>query len=211
MLQRARGIPEIQVAQDGKVPVRIMKVGELRQGRLITGARLRKLPLAPLHQTELVVGCGMFWTQFQRLLQAGLSVVQVAGPRVRDAEIDVRGHHFGRPFGHLEQRGDTRLVPRFVQHAHRRLVVGAHPGRDAHRLRDREPTRIPLDLRLRDGRAHVTRLRHRCLGGLGGAADDESRREHHQNGDATHQRGLHGFTSVGAGSPEGCDTGCRYT
>ena len=73
MLQRARGIPEIQVAQNGKVPVRIMKVGGLCQRRLITRARFRKLSLAPLHQTELVVGggcCGFNSSALFRLASA---------------------------------------------------------------------------------------------------------------------------------------------
>src|SRR5262249_24784770 len=60
MLERARGIPEIQVAQNPKVPVRVMKIGELCQRRLITCARLLKLSLAPLHQTEFVVGHGVW-------------------------------------------------------------------------------------------------------------------------------------------------------
>ena len=79
-----------------KVPVRILEVGGLCQGRLITGARLRKLSLAPLHHTEFVVGGGLFWIRFQRLVQAGLGAVQVAGARVCNAEIDVRCRQCGR-------------------------------------------------------------------------------------------------------------------
>src|SRR5262249_13834989 len=51
MLQRARVIPDIQVAQDGKVLVRIMKISKLYQRCLITSARLPELSLLPLHQT----------------------------------------------------------------------------------------------------------------------------------------------------------------
>ena len=90
MLQRARVIPEIQVAQYGQVPVRIVEIRELRQRRLITSARLRKLSLAPLHQAKLVVGGEVMWIQFQRLAKAGLSVVQVADAGICNAEVDVR-------------------------------------------------------------------------------------------------------------------------
>src|SRR4030095_11201341 len=48
LLHLSRVIPETQVAQNRKVPVRILEVGGLCQVRLITGARLRKLSLAPL-------------------------------------------------------------------------------------------------------------------------------------------------------------------
>src|SRR5205823_14216322 len=61
MLQRAWVVPEIQVAQNGKVLVRIMKIGKLCERRLITSARLCELSLASLHQTELVVCGGMVW------------------------------------------------------------------------------------------------------------------------------------------------------
>src|SRR5947207_14674970 len=90
MLQRAGVIAEIQVAQNGKVPVRILEVSGLWEGRLITRARLRKLSLAALHDTEFVIGGRLFWIRLQRLVQAGLRAVQVAGARVGQPEIRVR-------------------------------------------------------------------------------------------------------------------------
>src|SRR5438067_5723754 len=89
MLQRARVIPEIQVAQNGKVLVRIMKIGKLCERRLITSARLRELSLAPLHQTELVVCGGVLWIGFQRVAQTGFGAVQISSALVRNAEINV--------------------------------------------------------------------------------------------------------------------------
>src|SRR6266566_5137691 len=56
MLHRAFVIPEIHVAQNRKISVRMLEVGGLCQGRLITRARFRKLSLAPLHHTEFVIG-----------------------------------------------------------------------------------------------------------------------------------------------------------
>src|SRR5438046_4453015 len=60
MLQRAGVIAEIQVAQNGKVPVRILEVSGLCEGRLITRARFCKLSLAALHHTEFVIGGRLF-------------------------------------------------------------------------------------------------------------------------------------------------------
>src|SRR5262249_15694825 len=98
VLQSAFVIPKVQVAQNRKILVRIVKVGELRKGRLITSARLRKFSFASLHQAELVVGGGVVWIQFQRPFQASFGVVQVAGVRVCDPEIDVRCRRCGRLF-----------------------------------------------------------------------------------------------------------------
>src|SRR5262245_13073196 len=58
VLQGTLGIPEVQVAENGEVFVRIMKLGGLCKGSFVTGARFRKLLLAPLHHTEFVVGGG---------------------------------------------------------------------------------------------------------------------------------------------------------
>src|SRR6266849_2501819 len=137
MLHRALVIPEIQVAQNRKIPVRILEVGGLCQGRLITRARVRKLSLAPLHHTEFVIGDRLFWIRFQRLVQAGLGAVQVAGARVCNAEIDVRRRQCRHLLGHFAQQGDARFVPLLLQHAHCRLVGRAHFIRDGHALRDR--------------------------------------------------------------------------
>ena len=129
--------------------MRVLEVGGLCQGRLITLARLRKLSLAPLHHTEFVIGDRLFWIRFQRLVQAGLGAVQVAGARVCNAEIDVRCRQCGRLFGDLEQQGDAWLVLRLLQPAPGCLVVGAHLVRDGHALGDREPACIPLNVRER--------------------------------------------------------------
>src|SRR5688572_29273921 len=55
VLEGARVIAEIYIAKNRKISVRILEVGGLRKCRLITGARLRKLFLAPLQHAELVV------------------------------------------------------------------------------------------------------------------------------------------------------------
>src|SRR5216684_5202620 len=134
MLHRARVIPEIQVAQNRKILVRILEVGGLCQGRLITRARFRKLSLAPLHHTEFVIGDRLFRIRFQRLVQADLGAVQVAGSRVCNAEIDVRCRQCGYLLRHFEQEGNAWFVPLLLQHAYRGLVVGAHFIGDAHAL-----------------------------------------------------------------------------
>src|SRR5260370_29005125 len=127
-------IPEIQVAQNRKIPVRILEVGGLCQGRLITRARFCKLSLAPLHHTEFVIGDRLFWIRFQRLVQAGLGAVQVAGAGVCNAEIDVRCRQCRHLLGHFEQQGNARFVPLLLQHAHCRPLAGAHFIRDGHAL-----------------------------------------------------------------------------
>ena len=134
MLHRAHIIPEIQIAQNCEVPVRILEVRRLCQGRLITRARLHKLSLAPLHHTEFVMCHRLFWIRFQRLVQAGLGAVQVAGTRVCNAEIDVRCRQFRHLLGHFEQQGNAWFVALLLQHAHCRPVVGAHFIRDGHAL-----------------------------------------------------------------------------
>src|SRR6185437_13761469 len=90
MFQRARVVPEVQVAQNGKIPVRVVKVGKLCQCRFVTRARLLKFSLAPLHQAELVVCGGVVWIQFHCLAQAGLGAVQIPSASVCNTEIDVR-------------------------------------------------------------------------------------------------------------------------
>src|SRR5262245_16179320 len=62
MLQRAVAIAEVEVAEDGEIPMRVMKVGKRREGRFVAGARLRELSLATLHQPELVPRNGLLRT-----------------------------------------------------------------------------------------------------------------------------------------------------
>src|SRR5262249_29889156 len=90
VIERARFIADKQVAQNGEVPVRFTRIGGLGQRRFVTGARFLKLSLTPLNETEFVVGRGLLWFQFQRLIQAGLGVLVVAGSLVRNSEIDLR-------------------------------------------------------------------------------------------------------------------------
>src|SRR6185369_5701695 len=39
----ASTVAQVEVAEDGQVPVRVVEVGELGQGRLVAGTRLREL------------------------------------------------------------------------------------------------------------------------------------------------------------------------
>ena len=117
--------------------MRILEIGGLCEGRLITRARFRKLSLAALHHTEFVIGDRLFWIRLQRLVQAGLGAVQVAGSLVCHAEIDVRRRQRRHLLGHFEQQGNALFVPLLLQHAHCRLVVGARFIGDGRTLGDR--------------------------------------------------------------------------
>jgi hypothetical protein len=145
-----------------------MEVGELREGRLVAGARLRVLPLAPLHQSQLVVGDRVLRVQLQRLHQAGLGAIEIVRALVGDAEIDVRRRQGGLALEHLQDQGDAGLVALLLQHAHGRQVVGPHPVRDAHALRDGEPAVLLLDL-------------HACGAALGRLARRRGVRGHGQD------------------------------
>src|SRR5690606_28103354 len=88
MLQRARGVAQVQVAENGEIPVRVVKVGELRQGRLVARPRAREVSLAPLYQPELVVGDRVVRIRFERPLQARLGT-STSASRTRARETSI--------------------------------------------------------------------------------------------------------------------------
>jgi hypothetical protein len=136
MLKRARGIPEIQVAEDREVPVREMKVRELGQRRLVAGARIGELPLRrSTKPSSLYGGRGVADSDSSALRRLASAWSKSPVRAYANAEIEVRRRQLGRPLGDLDQQGDPGSVPLRLEHAHRRVVVGAHVGVDACALR----------------------------------------------------------------------------
>src|SRR5262245_15490909 len=152
LLERARGVAEVHVAEDREVAPREVEPRVEREHLLVAPARLREAARLAIDDPELVQRHGMPRVERERLLQARFGVLEIALLAIGDREVDVGCGRIRSGRRHLDELRDGGVVLLLLQRAHRAVEVGARGAACANRLGDREAARVMEQRGLRAAR-----------------------------------------------------------